>query len=212
MAAFRDRIDAGRHLATLLLPFARGHPVVIGVAGGGVAVAAQVALALDAPLDVVCVCPIRAGDGDEVVGALAEGGALCLDGDALEASGAPGAIARAAAELERVVRLVRPACPRASLAGRTAIVVDDGVLTGLTLRAAVRAVRRGEPALLVAAAPILPETAAAELAPEVDALVRIAGPGMARACRAWYDDFAPVPDGEVVAWLATARARAQATA
>jgi putative phosphoribosyl transferase len=200
MAVFRDRVEAGRLLASFLEPFRGQRPVILGLPRGGVVVAAQAARILGAPLDVLVVCRIRAhGEAPPaMVGALAEGGAVYLDPEALRASEAAADITSAADEIDRRVRAYRDGRRRLAVRGRPAVVIDDGAVTGGTLLAAVRALRRESPSWLVAAAPVIPRPAAAALRDEADEVVRIAEPWGVRAIGAWYDDFPPVADSEVV--------------
>jgi predicted phosphoribosyltransferase len=203
MAVCHDRVAAGRQLAIVLAPLFDRPPVIIGVPRGGVVVAAQVARALDARLDARVVCRLVArARPPVVVGAIAEGGAVCVDAAALRASGAAADVAGAALEIDRLVRAYRPGGRRVSLRGETAVIVDDGVVTGATLRAAVRAVRREAPLRMVAAAPVVPRPAAEALRDEGVEVVAISEPEESRPIAAWYEDFADVGDAEVAGWLA----------
>jgi putative phosphoribosyl transferase len=187
MAAFLDRIEAGRQLAGLLAAPRVRPEVIVGVPPGGLEVAAQVARALEVPLDARLVCRVRAVDRPGlVVGALAEGGALCLETGALRACDRAADLAGAAHELELLVRRVRAGGKRIDLGGRRVAIVDDGVESGATLLAAVRAVRREEPRWIVAAAPVIPGPALARLREEADEVVAIAEGG--RADVAWYEE------------------------
>lgn len=208
---FANRRDAGQQLAALLLALADEQPVVIGLPRGGVPVAEEVAAALGAQLEVLAVRKIGApGNPEYGIGAIAEGGArvfdrgavaaLGIDGDTLE-----GIVASEEAELRRRVELYRGNRPLTSLQGRTAIVVDDGVATGVTDTAALRAARSGGPQRLVLAVPVCAPDSAARLQAEADELVCLVEPRQLFGVGQWYADFAQVSDGEVLAALARAR-------
>ncbi|MGV9277320.1 phosphoribosyltransferase [Streptomyces griseosporeus] len=215
---FRDREEAGRELAARLrllrekdeLP----RPVVLALPRGGVTVALEVARALDAPLDVLVARKIGAPFQPELgVGALAGDGPPLFDRESLarlgltEAELAP-VVERERAELKRRERLYRQGRPAADLSGRTAVVVDDGLATGATARAALRAVRRGAPERVVLAVPVSSPQAARLLSREVDALVCLAQPSDFRAVGLWYDDFDQLSDDDVLRALRAAPADA----
>ena len=201
---FADRADAGRRLAERLGAYAgRGDVIVLGLPRGGVPVAAEVARSLPAPLDVCVVRKLGVpGDEELALGAIAAGGVLVLNDRVVsglhlsdEAIAAVAAVERA--ELRRREQAYRGERPPADVAGRTVIVVDDGLATGATMRAAVRAVRMRAPARVVVAVPVAaPETCAA-LGPEVDEVVCALRPSDFRSVGGWYDDFAPTTDDEV---------------
>ena len=201
---FADRADAGRRLAERLGAYAgRGDVIVLGLPRGGVPVAAEVARSLPAPLDVCVVRKLGVpGDEELALGAIAAGGVLVLNdrvvsGLHLSDEAIAGVAAVELAELRRREQAYRGERPPADLAGRTVIVVDDGLATGATMRAAVRAVRMRAPARVVVAVPVAaPETCAA-LGPEVDEVVCALRPSDFRSVGGWYDDFAPTTDDEV---------------
>ncbi len=215
---FEDRRDAGRRLAGLLEKYRQEGPVVLGLPRGGVPVAAEVARALSAPLDVVVARKLGApGMPEYGIGAIAEGGAVFVSAGAVrELSIRPeevSAIAeRESAELLRRVRLYRGDRPFPEVRGRTVILVDDGIATGGTARAAIRAVREREPAKLVLAAPVVAFQTAMSLLPEVDDLVYVDAPEDFIAVGVWYRRFGQTSDEEVVACLAEARREAGASA
>lgn len=208
---FANRTQAGRLLAKELLSRKYPDPVVLALPRGGVPVAVEVALALHAPLDLLIVRKIGApGNRELAVAAIAEGAdAPTIDRETLELTGTAQAYVdrEAKAELQEIAR--RRAVylhdrPALAVEGRTAIVVDDGLATGTTARAAVRALRTRKPARVVLAVPVAaPETVAA-LHPEVDELVCLVQPPFFRAVGLHYADFHQVGDEEVIAGLAEA--------
>jgi len=207
---FADRADAGRRLAAALTIHADRKPVVLALPRGGVPVGAAVAAALGAPLDLVLVRKIGApGQPELALGAVVDGGAplVVRNPRILAATGTSAAEfdaigARELAEIER--RRVRYLGARAAvdIAGRVAIVVDDGIATGATMRAALRATRRRHPARMVLAVPVASPAALASLRPEVDEVVCLASPEDFLGVGQFYDDFRQVTDDEVMALLA----------
>ena len=212
---FRDRHDAGRQLGERLAPLAREHPVVIGLPRGGVPVAFEVARALGAPLDVLVARKIGAPGNPELgIGAIAEGGVRVLNGYAVRALQlSPEEIEHVAARAERELeeRLARyRGAERAPVAvkGRTVILVDDGIATGGTARAALRALRARDPVRLVLAVPVGARESLDALAPECDEIVCLQAPEPMRAIGYWYEQFGQTSDDEVRALLAEAAAPA----
>ncbi|GAA2460245.1 phosphoribosyltransferase [Streptomyces glaucus] len=205
---FRDRRQAGRALADRLRALrdagALEDPVVLALPRGGVAVAREVALALDAPLDVLVVRKIGAPFQEEFgVGAIAGDDEPLYDGRTLrrlgltEAALAP-VVARERAELRRREQRYRQGRPAPDLRGRTVIVVDDGLATGSTARAALRAVRRREPAKVVLAVPVSSPEAARLLRAEADEVVCLHEPAAFLAVGVWYEDFEQLTDEDVL--------------
>lgn len=174
---FTDRHDAGRRLAAQLMPLAGDHPVVVALPRGGVPVAREIATALDAPLDVLAVRKLGAPANPEYgIGAIAEDGTAVLDSAAAQRVGMTqtqlhATIAREQAELRRRMTMYRDGRAPVDLHGRTVIVVDDGLATGLTDLAAVRAVRARGAARIVVAVPVGSREAVGRLGDEADEVV-----------------------------------------
>jgi putative phosphoribosyl transferase len=200
---FEDRHEAGRQLAGLLAGYAgRTDVVVLGLPRGGVPVAYEVALALRAPLDVMLVRKLGVPGHEELAfGAIAGGGVQVINRDVVaETHVSPERIEQTVAaqrrELDRRERLYRDGRPPYELADRTAILVDDGLATGATMRAAVQAtaLQRAHP---VVAVPVAPAQTLAQLRAIADDVVCIATPAEFVAVGYWYRDFTPTEDGEV---------------
>ena len=206
MIVFADRVDAGRQLARKLEPLRGQDAVVLGLPRGGVPVAFEVATALDLPLDVIVVRKLGVPYQPELaMGAIGEGGARVLDSRVLAATRVTAdelaAIeSRERAELEaRVVRLRRGRDP-VDLAGRIAVIVDDGIATGSTARAACAVARHLGAARVVVAVPVAPVEAVHGL-PEADELVCLDTPRRFAAVGQFYASFPQVEDDEVVRLL-----------
>lgn len=209
---FRDRRDAGRKLARALDPYRVELPAVFALPRGGVPVGYEVALALDAPLDVLVARKLGAPDQPEFgIGAVAPGGVRVLNEEAVRRLGIPEEyLARITeketAEVERRLRHFRGGLPETPVFGRTVILVDDGLATGVTARAAVEALRLRGPGRIVLAAPVCAEQTAQVFEQEVvDSLVCLRCPPDLGAIGFWYADFDQTPDEEVVSLLEEAR-------
>jgi predicted phosphoribosyltransferase len=211
---FRNRATAGEALGRRLAdtPGLAGATdvVVLGLPRGGVAVAAEVARILDAALDVVVVRKLGVpGHVELAMGAIGPGGVRFLNDDVVIGLDiGPGVVdavtRREQQELERREALYRGDRVPVGIAGRRAVVVDDGLATGSTMHAAVRAVRRQQPSTVVVAVPAGAPEAVAALADEADAVIALATPHPFGAVGIWYDDFSQTTDDEVRALLARA--------
>ncbi|HVL98605.1 MAG TPA: phosphoribosyltransferase family protein [Egibacteraceae bacterium] len=204
---FADRRDAGRQLAQRLTRYAGEDTVVLALPRGGVPVAAEVAAALGARLEVMVARKLGAPGRPELgVGAIAEGGEPLLDEQTLAMLGLEEAdlarvIEAERAELDRRVRQYRGGRPLPDLSGRTVVLVDDGLATGVTARAALQSLREHRPARLVMAAPVSAPQTADRIAEEADDVVVVATPEPFTAVGQWYRDFHQTADEEVLALL-----------
>ena len=211
---FSDRADAGRQLAARLAGVLLSDPVVMALPRGGVPVAFEVARALNAPLDLVLVRKIGVpGYPELALAAVVDGerADLVLNDDIVAATGlGPEAISDLAAEqldeIERRRRAYLSGRPPVAAAGRSVIIVDDGVATGASMRAALTAIRRREPKEIILAVPVAPSETIAALRPLVDHLVCLAMPDPFGSIGAFYTDFHQLSDAEVTGLLAAAAA------
>uniref|UniRef100_A0AAU3H194 Phosphoribosyltransferase n=1 Tax=Streptomyces sp. NBC_01401 TaxID=2903854 RepID=A0AAU3H194_9ACTN len=207
---FTDRTDAGRRLAVALRHLERRDPVVLGLPRGGVPVAYEVAQALGAPLDVIVVRKLGVPYHPELgFGAIGEDGARVISDEIVRRTGVSdeglASVERAEeAELLRRAGTYREGRPRLPLAGRTVVVVDDGVATGATARAACQVVRAQGAAHVVLAVPVASPDVAARLREDVDEVVCLSTPQLFSAVGEWYRDFSQTSDDEVVSLLARA--------
>ena len=204
---FQDRRDAGRQLGRRMAPLAGRDVVVLGLPRGGVPVAAEVALAMGAPLDVILVRKVGVPDRPELaMGAAGEDGVLVVNDDVVRAGRIDEATfadveRRERAELDRRARQLRGDRARVPLEGRTAVVVDDGVATGATARAACAVARAHGAARVVLAVPVGSPRALREIAPVVDEVVCLESPQRFAAVGQAYADFRPTDDEEVLGLL-----------
>lgn len=208
---FQDRRDAGRQLAERLTRYQDQNPLVLAIPRGGVPVGYEIAHALRAGLDVLVVRKLGAPGNPELgIGAVGPDGICVLDRgiiDYLDVSDAEleRILAAEQAELERRIRRFRGERPWPVVQGHTVILVDDGLATGVTARAAIQILRQQHPQQIVLAVPVAaPETVAA-LRSEVDDLVCLYTPLNLQAIGLWYADFQQMSDEEVLAWLERAR-------
>lgn len=208
MARFRDRRDAGRILAQKLSAYAkRSDVIVLALPRGGVPVAYEVALALNAPLDIYIVRKLGLPGHEELaIGAIASGGVRVLNDDIVRSLSIPQAMIDAVArqeleELERRERLYRGERRAPEVQDRTVVLIDDGLATGASMRAAVAGIRAQNPARIVVAVP----TAAPEVCEafefEVDEIVCAITPEPFYGVGRWYEDFSQTTDEEVRAFL-----------
>ena len=212
MKRFEDRQDAGRRLANALRRYSgRADVIVLGLPRGGVPVAAEVARALGVPLDVFLVRKLGVPGREELAfGAIASGGARVLNADVLGAlrideRTIEEVAAREQAELERRAEAYRGTAEPPDVRGRTAILVDDGLATGASMRAAVEAVRGLGPERVVVAVPAAARQTCDDLARDVDEVVCLLTPEPFFAVGMWYRDFSETSDDDVRAALAEAR-------
>jgi predicted phosphoribosyltransferase len=201
---FRNRSEAGRWLAERLKAYAHRHDVIVlALPRGGVPVGYELAWALEAPLDVFLVRKLGLPGQEELaMGAIASGGVRVLNDDVVGALGVPasvidGVARREEQELRRREEAYRGSRPVPDLRGRVVILVDDGLATGSTMRAAVRAVKQMQPARVVVAVPVAAAPTRDEMAEEVDEIVCATPPEPFLAVGRWYEDFSQTSDDEV---------------
>ncbi len=212
---FRNRKDAGQQLASALLRFGSENPVVLALPRGGVPVGYEVAVALDAPLDVIVVRKLGAPGQPELgIGAVVDGDhhLSVLNDDVMSLLNVSAdylnhEVALQLREIARREELYRGGHPPEEVRGRTVIVVDDGIATGGSMRAALRGIRRGQPRRLVLAVPVAPPDTIESLRPEVDDVVCLSTPPMFHAVGQFYRDFSQTTDEEVIRLLEAARQR-----
>lgn len=208
---FLNRREAGIQLAEKLGHFAGKRDVlVLGLARGGVPVAYEVARALHVPLDVFVVRKLGAPGHEEfAIGAIATGGIRVLNPEAIQRLGiTSSAIERVTMleqqELERREKMYRGDRPPVSVKGRTVIVVDDGLATGATMQAAITALRRQDPAAIIAAAPVVAPETCRSLRTVADGCEYVQAPEPFYGVGLWYADFSPTSDAEVQSLLEAA--------
>jgi putative phosphoribosyl transferase len=206
---FQNRTDAGRQLAKALLKYRSHHPVILALPRGGVPVAAEVAASLDAPLDLVLVRKIGLPSQPELaMGAVTDGEepTIIRNNDVIESSGISeqefdAACKEECLEIERRRKRYLGDRARSEVRGQVAIIIDDGIATGATTLAAIRAVRRREPRELVLAVPVAPLDTIKKLHAEVDVIVCLDTLQDLGAIGYFYRDFRQVSDDEVIAIL-----------
>jgi len=205
---FRDRTEAGRTLAERLRHLAGQDVIVLALPRGGLPVAYEIARALGAPLDVLNVRKLGVPWQEELaMGAVATGGVRVLNDDVIRSAGVTAAdidaaVATQRAEIERRERLYRGGRPAPDLAGHTVVVVDDGIATGATVRAALAVIRSQHPKKLVLVTPVAQSSVAAALANDVDEFISVLTPTDLCAIGLWYDQFPQLTDEDVQEILA----------
>jgi predicted phosphoribosyltransferase len=204
LALYRDRRDAGRKLAQKLIDYrGRKDVIVLALPRGGVPVAYEVALALNAPMDIFIVRKLGLPGHEEVaIGAIASSGVRVLNKDIVRRFNIPEALIDAVArrelqELERRARAYRGNRPPPGVEDRTVILIDDGLATGASMRAAVAGLRARSPAQIVIAVPIAAHETCEALKPEVDKIVCATTPDPFHGVSRWYENFSQTTDEEV---------------
>ena len=205
---FKNRTDAGKQLAEKLAPYRdKADLIVLGLPRGGVTVAYEIAGALNCPLDILIVRKIGfPGNPELAAGAISETGTVVLNEDIVAAYGVSRAYldretARQKEEIARRITLYRGGKGVPPLAGKTVILVDDGVATGATAKAAISTLKQEKIAKLVVALPVASQEAEREIAPTVDEWVCLQTPAGFMAVGNYYYDFTQVEDDDVVAML-----------
>ena len=211
MPLFKDRKDAGKRLARALVEFTGKRALVLGMPRGGVVVANEVAEALDAPFDIVVTRKIGApGEPEFALGAVTQEGDVMVDRHAAELAGATAEYLEEEAGRKKLevidrMRSLRGDVPYPELGGKTVIIVDDGMATGSSMRAAVQSVKKRGPEEVVVAVPVAPSEAVAEISKEGTRVVCIEQPRLFFAIGQFYQDFNQVDDSEVKLLLEGAR-------
>jgi putative phosphoribosyl transferase len=215
---FDDRHDAGRQLAAELLRLAPQHPIVLALPRGGVPVGYEIAHALGAPLDIWVVRKLGVPWHPELgAGAVAENGDIYINQSVVDEVGLSerqlhALIADKRREVDARVKLLRGSRARPDLRGRTVILVDDGVATGGTVRAAIRSIRAQGPRAIVLAVPVAAPQTLRVLRSEVDRVLCLRAPADLWAIGVWYEDFSQISDEEVIGLLDRADREAHASA
>ena len=212
---FKDRAEAGRQLATAVVRLGLTDPLVLALPRGGVPVAAEVARALHAPLDLLIVRKIGApGQPELAVAAIAEGNppTVVIDESTSQVTEGDHAyikreVRAQRGEIERRCNTYRRGRARLGVAGKTVVVVDDGIATGTTVRAALKALRRMRPAKVLLAVPVASNDTLDELSKLVDDVICLSQPGRFGSVGTYYADFHQVDDEEVIALLDAAAVR-----
>lgn len=208
ITSFQNRTEAGQILARRLARYANRRDVlVLALPRGGVPVAYEVAQELHCPLDIFLVRKLGLPEYDELaMGAIASGGIRFLNRHVVDRMGIPDDVidavaARESKELERRERLYRNGRPAPEVKGRTVIIIDDGIATGSTMRAAVEALRKLDAARIVVATPTAAQSTVKEMSAEVDEIVAVLAPAEFSAVGEWYQDFSQTTDEEVCGLL-----------
>ena len=203
---FKDRVDAGKQLADKLQKYRGADTIVFAIPRGGVVIGYEVAIALNAPLEVIIPRKIGApGQPELAIGAIGDGISV-LDEQTIRYLNVSEKyiqeeIERQRREVERRWQIYRKDKPFPDISNKTVLLVDDGIATGYTTMAAARALRKKNPGKLVLAVPVAPSDSVQRLRPEVDELVVLETPDMFYAVSAWYEEFPQTSDEEVIAHL-----------
>lgn len=211
---FVDRIDGGRQLAARLVQYQdRDDAVVIGLPRGGVVTGSEVAERLRLPLDVTCPKKIGAPNNPEyAIGAVTETGEVLFDTEVITMLGVSddyirGKVAEKKALAQERIRVFHEAHPPVPLKGKTVIIVDDGIATGFTMKAAIQSVRASHPAKIVVAVPVSPPESLYEIASMVEEAVCLETPVFFQAVGQFYHQFSQTDDSEVIGLLERAHER-----
>jgi putative phosphoribosyl transferase len=210
---FKDRADAGHQLGQMLVYLRKQNVVILALPRGGIPVAFEIAHALQVPLDVLNVRKLGVPWHEELaMGAIATGGVRVLNTHVIMSMGVTKetleeVTAFQRLELDRREQLYRAGRPAPDLHGRIVVLVDDGIATGATVRAAISVIRAQKPAKLILAVPVAQQSVVAELEREVDELVCACRPADLYAISVWYDHFPQLSDAEVQTTLALAAAQ-----
>lgn len=208
---FKDRVDAGKQLADKLQKYSGADTIVFAIPRGGVVIGYEVAVALNAPLEVIIPRKIGApGQPELAIGAIGDGISV-LDEQTIRYLDVSEKyiheeIERQRREVERRWQFYRGDKPFPDISNKTVLLVDDGIATGYTTMAAARALRKKNPGKLVLAVPVAPPDSVQRLRPEVDELIVLETPDMFHAVSAWYEEFPQTSDEEVIALLQRAEA------
>lgn len=211
MAYFTDRVDAGKKLASALAGVSGKNSIVLAIPRGGVIVGYEIAKALNLPLDVIIPHKIGAPDNPELaIGAMTEDGTIILDRSVISYLGVPEAYIKEESEvqkreIERRLKMYRKNEPYPDLHGRDVIVVDDGIATGSTMKAALASVRKRGAKTIIAAAPVCPPSTIKELAKEADQIICVHSPEYFSAIGQFYENFEQTTDEEVIEILSESK-------
>jgi predicted phosphoribosyltransferase len=215
MAYFRDRVDAGKRLAVALADFGGKDGVVLAIPRGGVVVAYEIAQALDFPLDVIIPHKLGAPDNPELaIGAVAEDGSAVLDRQLIAYLGVEDGYIeeekeRQKAEIQRRLKVYRQGMASRELKGKDVIVVDDGIATGSTMKAALASVKNQGAKTVTVAIPVGPPSTIEELKRQADQVICLYTPEYFQAIGQFYDDFSQTSDEEVIELLKKCSANAR---
>jgi predicted phosphoribosyltransferase len=207
MAYFSDRVEAGKRLASALRDFAGKNGIVLAIPRGGVVVGYEIAKALSLPLDVIIPRKIGAPDNPELaIGAMTEDGTIILDDNLITYIGVPRDYIKAESErqkheIERRLKLYRQNEPYPSLKGLDVVIVDDGIATGSTMKAALASVKNRGASTVTVAVPVGPPSTIKELKKQADRVVCLYTPEYFQAIGQFYTDFNQTTDEEVIQLL-----------